>query len=108
MPPISEVFDEICQLALALGVKNINQLPACWEHKVDEEWRIAVNAHNKPVNAGDTTVPAFTAYLEFNGWPAGLISPYGGMMASGAIANEVELLKALRSARTRAEQKGIA
>lgn len=37
-------------------------------------------------------VPPFGIYLEFNGWPAGVVTPGGGCIAAGGVANEAAAL----------------
>lgn len=97
---MSEIFEAVAILAAALGVKKINQLPGCWEHQVDARWWIAVNGHAKPTNCSRTSGPIdpYTCYIEFDGWPAGLVSPYGGALAAGEAANEEALIVALNAA----------
>lgn len=100
----SEVFMKIGELGFALGMRNINQLPGCWEHQVDEQWFIALNAHAEPTKCSKgTTVPAFTAYIEFNGWPAGIVNAHGGTIAAGEAANETTLIAAINLAIREAE-----
>ncbi len=107
--PICAAFNSIVDLALALGVRDIRKLPECWEHKVDEHWTIAINGHDIPKLAhktisGKTEVPGFHCYVEFNGWPAGLLSPYDGTFAAGSCANEDTFIAALEQATERAKK----
>lgn len=98
--PINEVFSRIIDVLLARGFKSIKDLPACAETKIDEHWEVAVNGHDFPIACSHgVKVPPFTAYLQFNGWPAGLVTPYDGTMAAGQLANEEALLAALREAK---------
>jgi len=99
---MSEVFVRIAELALALGVRGIGNLPGCWEHDVDGVWWIAMNgrATAAKCSRGPEVAP-FTAYVEFNGWPAGLVTPGGGVIAAGEAANERALIEALVAATTR-------
>lgn len=97
--PLSEAFTRVCDLALALGVKSIKDLPGCWEYQVDEHWWIAVNGHNGATRcAKGADVPPFRCYVEFNGWPAGIIDPYGGTIVAGEAANEDAFIAALDKA----------
>jgi hypothetical protein len=100
---VPALFKELCEYGLALGMKNISELPGCWEQKIDENWWIACNGHENPVqcskSAGAATVPPFSFYIEFNGWPAGIVDAGGGSLCAGAIANEETLITALQSAR---------
>ena len=94
-----EAFSKIVELLLAKGFKSIKDLPACAEIEIDERWWVAVNGHPEQTKCSKgTEVPPFTAYIEFNGWPAGCIDPGGGCMAAGAIANEDELIAAIEAA----------
>lgn len=96
---MSEAFALIMQLATSLGVSGINRLDGCWEHAIDGNWRVAVNGHGEPVKCSTgAEVPAFTAYVEWNGWPAGIISPRGGEIVAGSAANEDTLIAALQKA----------
>jgi hypothetical protein len=110
--PISEAFNAVVDLALSLGVRSIKDLPACWEHQVDEYWFIAINGHNAPKFArqtasGETEVPPFHCYIEFNGFPAGLITPYDGIIAAGSVANEDAFIAALKCATDKARGAAI-
>jgi hypothetical protein len=98
-PPIKEAFYEIVMLAERMGVEDINELPGCWECQIDERWWIAVNGHREPAKcSAGPEVPPFTAYVQFNGWPAGIIDPYGGIIAAGDAANEDAFITALKGA----------
>lgn len=98
--PIAEAFVRIVELAEALGVQRINELPACWEHQVDEQWRIHINAHRHQVKAeSGAEVPPRSCYIEFNGWPAGVITPVNGWIAAGEAANERTFIEALKRAK---------
>mgnify|MGYP001580137362 CR=1 FL=1 len=97
---ICEAFVAVCELGEALGVQPLNQHAGCWEHNVDARWKIAVNGHGEPVLCGMSDVPIapFTCYVMFNGWPAGIITPYGGTIAAGEAANEDAFIAAVRAA----------
>jgi len=97
--PISEAFSEIANLAMRLGVTNINQREGCWEHRIDDKWWIAINGHPEPVRCSKgAEVPAYNAYVEFNGWPVGLINPYGGALVRCTDDAEGDLINALKLA----------
>lgn len=98
-PPIKEAFSAIAQLAGRLGIEKINEMEGCWEHQVDGLWWIAVNGHTKPLKCSHgAEVPPINCYIEFNGWPAGIIDPFGGIIAAGAAANEDTFIDALNAA----------
>ena len=93
---MTEVFSKMVDLGVALGRRDIAKLPGCWEEQVDAAWWFAINPHRESVQCSKgAAVPEFTAYVEFNGWPAGFINPHGGTMAAGRIANEDALIAAL-------------
>jgi hypothetical protein len=95
---ISVVFALIAELAAALGVREIGTtFPACWELDVDPHWHLSINGHeDEQKNHTGVPVPPFHCYAEFNGWPAGLFTPFGGVVAAGTVANEAALIRALR------------
>ncbi len=92
-----DVFDAIVKMCSRLGVRNISTLDGCWTYKIDDEWWVAVNGQTTPqtaisptdieFNRQGTEVDPFTAYIEYNGWPAGIVDPYGGTFAAGDAAN---------------------
>ena len=104
-----EAFARIAELATALGVSKIGQLPGCWEHQVDERWWIAVNGGKEArANSDGFEVPSFSAVVKFNGWPAGVIDPYAGVLAAGAAANEDTFIAALQAATALAKSAAAA
>jgi hypothetical protein len=97
--PVSEAFIAIMQLAEALGVRDINKLDGCWERDLDGAWFFAVNGHQHEIACSKgAAVPPFHVYLEFNGWPAGIFSPRGGVIAAGEAANEGTFIEAVNAA----------
>ena len=50
----------------------------------DRGWHVALNPTNEPVD----DLQPFSASVSWNGWPAGLIDPRGGIIAAGELANE--------------------
>lgn len=95
---MTEVFQEIVEMSNRLGVTKINELPGCWEIQVDERWWLAVNGHQQSIacSKGFEVAP-FAAYVEFNGWPAGEVTPVGGLLAASSQANEANLIAALKA-----------
>lgn len=97
---VAALFNELCEFGMALGMKDLNQLPGCWEQQVDEHWWIACNAHRERVKCSTgESVPPFCFYIVFNGWPAGIVNAGGGTMCAGAIANESALIAAVQQAK---------
>jgi len=97
--PIMEAFAAVADLGVALGVEKINTLPGCWEHQIDDDWRVAMNGHREEVkDSSGAGVPPFHIYIEWKGWPAGLINPYGGSIVAGGNACEDSFIAAVRAA----------
>lgn len=88
----------------ALGVPRIDALPGCWERQVDAQWWIAVNGHREPVACSrGPSVPPFTCYVEFDGRPAGFVSPRGGVLAAGEAIDENTFIAAVLAAKWAAD-----
>ena len=90
---ISEAFAVVVELATALGVKRINELPGTWDVQIDEHWKVRVNAQKTELDC----IPPYHASVEWNGFPAGLFSPAGGIIAAGELANEASFIAAVRA-----------
>jgi hypothetical protein len=96
---ISEAYIEVVNLARAIGVTRIDLMEGCWEHQIDDQWWIAMNGHKKPTKcSAGATVPPFEMYVQFNGWPAGVVAPNGGIIAAGELANEDTFIAAVKAA----------
>jgi hypothetical protein len=78
-----------------LGVTKIDALPGLWESKVDDHWTVKCNGHSFDIDS----VPGFSWYIEYNGWPAGVISVLGdGFLCAGEAGNEEHLRIGLEAA----------
>lgn len=106
-PQVCEAFCRVAELCEALGEHPISKYPGCWEHTVDERWKIAVNGHKEPkkCSLSDVPVEPFNCYVTFNGWPAFIFNPYGGAGAAGEAANENTFIEALIAATERAAKR---
>lgn len=103
MPENPTVLNLLPLLVLALGAAPLNKHAGCWEHQIDESWRVAINGHREAHDVEGVSLPPFHIYLEYNGWPAGILHPLtGGLMAAGEAANEGTLIAALVRAIERA------
>lgn len=96
---VCEGFVVLGELIIAMDAHPLYKHQACWECQVDEHWKVAVNGHLQPKLCSWTNLPVDpgTAYIEFNGWPAGLVTPWGGVIAAGDAANEDTFIAALRA-----------
>jgi hypothetical protein len=103
----SRAFDLIAQLCIALNEHPLTKHAGCWVHQIDDHWAIAINGHEVPKEAtlpGGATdsvpinVEPYHCYVEYNGWPAGIFNPFGGVIAAGEGANEGTFIKAIQAA----------
>ncbi len=90
---LSEVMLLIADLAEADCVESIGG--QVWERQVGN-WGIWVNGTGSEAKVKGVDLPAFHAYIEWNGWPAGVIDSFGGTIAAGEAANEDALIAALK------------
>ena len=91
--------------AISHGAADLKNHPGCWESQVDDGWFVAFNGHGEPTptrggkgrgDGGATImVEPFSVYVEWYGWPAGILTPGGGTMAAGAEANAQTFVAAL-------------
>ena len=97
---IPKAFAIIIDLAVALGVKKICELPGCWERDIDSHWWVAVNGHKEPMacSKSDEPIPPCTAYVQFNGWPAGFFDLNGGIIVAAGPISEKVFIKDVKSA----------
>jgi hypothetical protein len=71
---IAEAFNQLAELAHALGATPLNKHPGCWTHTFGK-WEIKVNAHREELEK----VPPFHALVSWQGMPALLLWPSGGI-----------------------------
>lgn len=72
-------------LAVKDGSKPLAELPGQTYHRTVGVWEIALC--DSPIQAK----------LKFNGWPAGIIDPRGGIIAAGEAANEDTFIAAIET-----------
>lgn len=93
---ICNLYAEICELACELGWKNIQALPGCQEHQIDEHWWFAINPHGEPGACSKSLeVPSYSVYVQYNGFPFGAFNAGGGFVGCGVMANKDALLEAI-------------
>lgn len=86
MPEMDEMnrfWGLAAQLRKKDRVRPPGTLEGLWIRRIDEQWLMKANGHKEVIEL----VPPFSIYVEFNGWPAGILSPDGCTFADGAIAN---------------------
>lgn len=104
LPTLEQLWTALRALADAYDAAPMNKHEGCWSIALDQHWSLAVNAHpaaarwTNPRSGDSHTVPAFSVYLDFNGWPAGLIDPHGAHIAAGRAANADTFLAAVDAA----------
>lgn len=99
MPQVCEAFAALMEYVVSLGVRPPPDDEECLERQVDKRWHVAMNRRNRTAkNLDGLEVPPFTCAVKYNGWPAGLFGPAGGIIAAGECANEATFISALRSA----------
>ena len=98
--PICEGFYALTLLAEASRTAlPLNKHDGCWEHQIDKRWWCAINGHKEKMECSHGgKVPGFSALIEFNGWPAGIVDPFGGIIAAGDAANEDTFITAVECA----------
>ncbi len=94
---ICEAFGVLAELILAQGVRDLHMQPGVYELAIDSRWKVAVNAHREPEAWGGAEIPPYSAAIEYNGWPAGLIDQHGGIIAAGECANENTFIEAMQA-----------
>lgn len=84
----------LLEYAISEGATKLHLLPGLWESKIDDHWTIKCNGHKETMEG----VPPFCWYIEYNGWPAGIIKLRGeGVIAAGEGANEKTLIAAIEA-----------
>jgi hypothetical protein len=93
------IFGIVADRYLATHDKPLAEVyPACWEFTVGI-WHFAMNGHREPRLGGPHDgmrgdVPPFTVGVWCNGWLAGHVGPYDGVLVN---VNEDEVVAALRA-----------
>jgi hypothetical protein len=84
-----------CQLGELCGQSSIKDLPACWEHQINDEWHLSFNGHaQQTLNAKNDPVPAHSVWIQHRGGLAcGIISPVGGMVLGASEGELTEVLE---------------
>ncbi len=89
--------DRVCTVFYAVSklcevLKEAPIRDKVWENQIDEHWFIKINGHSKEMKG----IPAYCMTIEYDGFPAGIISPFDGMMVSGEVINEDALIAAMK------------
>ncbi len=97
---VAKVWEELFRIAKGRDLLPLLKQPGAFElGDPDEGWYVAVNGHRHEVEVRGSKVPPFTAYVQWNGWPAGLLTPMQGTIAAGEAANGETLVAWLQGVR---------
>lgn len=100
---LAEIWALVVDIADAHDATPMTKHPRPWYLRIDEQWEISINGGRQPAHctqiSGQPTapIPATHMLVQFNGFPAGLLSPYDGVIAAGTTANDNTLIAALRA-----------
>jgi len=86
---LSTAFYMVARLADKLGEAPIKD--KLWTHKLDDHWSIKINGFHEEKES----IPPYHMTIEFNGFPAGCVSPWEGVFAAGTEANEDAFIDAV-------------
>src|SRR5262245_53364305 len=90
------LFLLLAELAKKDGASPISKQKGCWERQIGADWWVAVNGHEAAHKCSRGARVEFGhCYVEHLGFPAGLFTPYGGVMAAGNVVNEEAFAQAL-------------
>lgn len=96
-----DALELIFQLHQRDGVLPVGKMPGLWERRLDDRWTFWINGQLEPVRTPtDFNLRPGECYVEFNGWPAGILSMITGegYIAAGSLANYQTFCEALRRA----------
>lgn len=94
-PPLATAQVVLAALAHQLGIKNIVNNPGCTEIVIDETWKVAVNPHKDKQKHHGVEIKPYHTFIWFNGWPAGMMTPFNGCFVEGRKANEDDFIRAM-------------
>jgi hypothetical protein len=91
-PRYATVF---CEAVMAFGRRFGEPLPkrTLEMGNAEKGWGVTLNPTAEEVDA----LPPFSVKVSWNGWPAGIIQPGGGIIAAGEAANEDSLIEWLKT-----------
>lgn len=97
---VTEVFALAMRLGVASGAAPLNG--ATWVYDIDDNWKMALNGGETPVTSKpegcmDISIEPYEMAVWWNGWLAGTIGPYDGVLVAHPDgANEGNLITAMR------------
>jgi len=96
---IAEAWYLVTQLAMreleTRGYANLREYPGILELELESgRWKFEIHAQDQEIDG--LKMP--DVRIHFNGWPAGVMGPGGGLMAAGEVANEDAMIATLKQA----------
>ena len=91
-------FMRLVELHAARKLPDLKAMGGAWTCEIGNGWIARLNGTTVDREIDGFKVPPFSALVECDGWPAGLIDPGGGTIAAGARINEAALVTALETA----------
>ena len=70
---MKHIVEALMEYAIFLGDERIDELPGLWANKINNQWTIKCNGHTEDIQG----IPPFSWYIEYKGWPAGILSIMG-------------------------------
>lgn len=99
---MNEAYIRACEFIRLNAGKSLIELPGKkWVGDVDGNWAIAIHANEgeevefKPEGTMGGKAKFGILLVWFNGWLAGMLDPYGGVIAAGDLANEDTFIEAI-------------
>lgn len=97
-PPPKLAWAGVCLLAMKDGVERIRDVPGgIWRRDIGAHWKVAMNGSAETRKFEGCPLDPYSIFVEFNGFPAGIINPAGGVIAAGSLANEDTFIAAIEA-----------
>lgn len=93
---LASLWIHLSRIATLCGAAPLNRYPGLWKVTAGV-WHLWVNGHREPLRVPnqEIAVQPYQVYVEYNGWPAGVITPNGATIAAGELANVFTLRDSL-------------
>lgn len=91
---IAKAFMRVVDLGVARGMADIAKTPGCQQLDFGM-WALSLNPHLEPTkNADGVEVPMGSVFVQYNGWPAGIIGMDGGCLVGVTEDQFIEAIEA--------------
>ncbi len=99
---MNEAYIKACEFIRFIAGKSLIELTdKKWVGNIDKNWIIAIHANKdkeiefKPEGTMGGKAKFGIMLVWFNGWLAGMLDPYSGIIAAGKFANENTFIEAI-------------